>query len=106
MWRAEILRALADYASVLADELAHCSREQDKPSYVNALAFAGILLGKINDDEPYSVLKELVEAEEKNFSWNYLTGDDGKIAEEAWAVFRRAFETAILDQPERRRRDS
>ena len=101
MWRSEILRALADYASVLTDGLSHCTREEDRPSYVNALAFAGILLGKLNDAEPYSVLKLLVEAEEKNFGWTYLSGDDGKVAEEAWAVFRRAFETALEDQPGR-----
>jgi hypothetical protein len=105
MWRAEILRALADYASALTDGLNHCTREVDRPTFVNALAFAGILLGKINDEEPYSVLKLLVEAEEKNFGWTYLSGDDGKVAEEAWAVFRRTFATALDDQPNRRRID-
>jgi hypothetical protein len=102
MWRAEILRALADYASALTDGLNHCSREEDRPTFVNALAFAGILLGKIHDEEPYPVLKQLVDAEEKNVAWTYLSGDDGKVAEEAWAVFRRTFETALEDQPDRR----
>jgi hypothetical protein len=103
MWRSEILRALADYASVLTDGLSTCMREEDRATYVNALAFAGVFLAKINDEEPYSGLERLIEAEEKNFGWTYLSGDDGKVAEEAWAVFRRAFETAIEDQPGRRR---
>jgi hypothetical protein len=102
MWRSEILRALAEYASVITDCLEHCTRDDDRQSYVNALAFAGALLGKINDEEPYRVLAELVEAEDKNFGWTYLSAEDAKVAEEAWAVFRRSFQTALEDQPGRR----
>jgi hypothetical protein len=101
MWRSEILRALAEYASVLTDCLAHCTREDDRQSYVNALSFVGILLGKINDEESYRGLAELIEAEDKNFGWTYLSADDAKVAEEAWAVFRRSFQTALEDQPRR-----
>jgi hypothetical protein len=103
MWRAEILRALADYASVLSDCLTHCTTEDDRASYVNALAFVGILLGKINDEEPYPVLKGLVDAEDKNFGWTYLSADDAKVAEEAWSVFKRAIDTALDDTAPRRR---
>jgi hypothetical protein len=91
VWRSEILRALAEYASVLTDCLEHCAGENDRRAYVNALAFAGVLLGKINDEEPYRVLGELIEAEDKNFGWTYLSADDAKIAEESWSVFRQAF---------------
>jgi hypothetical protein len=103
MWRSEILRALADYASVLTDCLTHCTHEADRAAYVNALAFTGILLGKINDEEPYSGLKVLIENEDKNFGWTYLSADDAKVAEEAWAVFKRAFETALDAKPKERR---
>src|SRR5688572_1000300 len=103
MWRSEILRALADYASVLTDCLAHCTHAGDRQSYLSALAFAGILLGKINDDEPYPGLQVLIENEDKNFGWNYLSAEDAKIAEEAWSVFKRAFETALAGPPKERR---
>lgn len=103
MWRAGILRALADYASTLTDGLGHCTRAEDRATYLGGLAFAGILLAKIHDEEPYSVLAQLIEDEEKNVSWTFLSGDDGKVAEEGWAVFRRVFATALDDQPGRRR---
>jgi hypothetical protein len=103
MWRSEVLRALADYASVLADCLAHCSSPGDRASYVNALAFVGILLGRINDEEPLSAIEALVEAEDKNFGWTYLSEADAKVAEEAWSVFKAAVATAIQDQSGRRR---
>jgi hypothetical protein len=95
MWRSEILRALADYASVLTDCLLHCTHAGDRQSYVNALAFVGVLLGKLNDEESYGGLRLLIENEDKNFGWNYLSADDAKVAEEAWAVFKRAFDTAL-----------
>jgi hypothetical protein len=104
MWRAELLRALADYASLLTDGLNHGTREEDRQTYVNALAFTGILLGKIHDEEPYSALAELIDAEDKNFGWNYLSADDGKLAEEAWSVFKKKFEKVLDDQPDRRDR--
>ena len=103
MWRSEILRALADYSSVLTDCLQHCTHAEDRQSYLNALAFAGILLGKINDDESYVGLEQLIENEDKNFGWTYLSAEDAKVAEEAWAVFKRAFETAQEERPERPR---
>jgi len=103
MWRSEILRALAEYASVITDCLEHCTRREDREAYVNALAFAGILLGKINDEEPYRALEGLVDAEDKNFGWTYLSAEDAKVAEEAWSVFKRAFQTALEDQPGGRR---
>ena len=99
MWRSEILRALAEYASVITDCLDHCTLKEDRESYLNALAFAGILLGKINDDEPYRVLEGVIENEDKNFGWTYLSADDAKVAEEAWAVFKRSFQRALEDQP-------
>jgi hypothetical protein len=103
MWRSEILRALADYASVLTDCLAHCTHRGDRQSYLSALAFVGILLGKINDEEPYPGLQVLIENEDKNFGWNYLSAEDAKVAEEAWSVFKRAFETALEGPPKERR---
>jgi hypothetical protein len=98
MWRTGILRALADYASTLTDGLEHCKRAEDRETYVSALAFVGILFAKIHDQEPYSALDRLVEDEEKNVIWTFLSGDDGKVAEEAWATFRKAFSTALEDQ--------
>jgi hypothetical protein len=103
MWRSEILRALADYASVITDCLQHCTHAEDRRSYLSALAFAGILLGKINDEEPYLGLQVLIENEDKNFGWTYLSAEDAKVAEEAWAVFKRAFETAKEERPPERR---
>lgn len=99
MVRSEILRALADYASVLNDCFQHCTNASDRQAYLNALAFAGILLGKLNDEEPESALKEAVEKEDANFGWTYLSAEDAKVAEEAWSVFRRAFDAAIESEP-------
>lgn len=102
MWRSEILRALADYASVLTDCLLHCTQAEDRTSYVNALAFTGMLLGKINDEESYPGLRVLIENEDKNFGWTYLSADDAKVAEEAWSVFKKAFDEARDAQPKAR----
>ncbi len=88
MWRAELLHRLADYASTLRDCLANCADDEERRPYLNALAFVGVLLGAINDDEPISAIRALVEIEDRNFAWNYLSRDDGKVAEEAWSVFR------------------
>ncbi len=104
MWRNHLLHHLADYASVLSDCLNSCSRDADRQAYMNALVFVGILLGKINDDEPYGVLREFIDAEDRNFGWTLLSKDDGKIAEEAWTNFRDAFFELFAQERATRRR--
>ncbi len=91
MWRNQLLHHLADYASVLGDCLGSCARPEDRQAFLRALAFVGILLGKINDEEPYAELRECIDAEDRKFGWNLLSRDDGKVAEVAWTNFRDAF---------------
>ena len=91
MWRAELVHRLADYGSVMRDCLLQCRPGDDRGRYLRALAFVGLLLAAINDDEPFTTLVRLVEEEDATFSWSYLSKDEGKTAEAAWATFKKYF---------------
>ncbi len=88
MWRRELLHRLAEYASVLRDGLDACQSPEHRHQWLAALAFVGVLLGAINDDAPLGEIRALVDEEDGRFNFDYLTLEDGKVAEEAWSAFR------------------
>jgi hypothetical protein len=94
MWRRELLHRLAEYASVLRDGLDACTSVEHRRQWLTALAFVGLLLGAINDDAPLGEIRALVAEEDGRFNFDYLTLEDGKIAEEAWAAFRDSLDAA------------
>lgn len=88
MWRRELLHRLAEYASALRDGLDLCPADDRRRHWTAALAFVGLLLAAINDDAPLAEIRALVQEEDERFSFDYLTLDEGKVAEEAWSSFR------------------
>jgi hypothetical protein len=88
MWRRELLHRLAEYASALRDGFDVCRTEEQRRHWMAALAFVGVLLAAINDEAPLAEIRALVQEEDERFSFDFLTLDEGKVAEEAWTNFR------------------
>jgi uncharacterized protein HemX len=85
-WNA-IQDALAAYVDELSTAARNTAAAADRPRYEQHLAAAARMFAAIRIHSSVSELKNLVEAERRNFGWAYLAGDSGGRAEAAFHEF-------------------
>lgn len=90
----EIETALVAYASALAE----CSRSThhaaNRPRYERHLAQVALMFLGLHGKNPREDLKTIVKGERHSFGWDFMEGEDGKIAESAFDSFAKLVESS------------
>lgn len=85
--RKDIEDRLAEYIAVLSTATEETSYSADRPRYASHLAAAARMFSSVRLGDPVEDLRQLVENEQRNYGWGYLSGDCGERATSAFSQF-------------------
>ncbi|HEY3330099.1 MAG TPA: hypothetical protein VGK19_08785 [Capsulimonadaceae bacterium] len=88
----QLIDALADYISVLADSLRTTTRSEDRLAYTKHLAQAAILFSLVQHSATHELIVELIRSEQRAYGWSCLSASEGEAAESAFVKLVKLFE--------------
>jgi len=82
------LSAVIEYIQVIASSLDTTTFAGDRPTYERHLAAAARLVPLVAQVDGQQAIDEWLTAEEHGFGWGYLSGEQGELAEGAFATLK------------------
>ncbi len=89
----ELIQKLGQYVSVLGESYRVTHYADSRPAYLRHLSFAAELLGALYLKKDHKTLATMVDSENRNYGWEFLPGEEGTRATQAWVDFKKYFES-------------
>jgi hypothetical protein len=83
----ELESALAEYVDELCQSADRTHRAEDRPQYQAHLAEAARMFGALRHERALDELRSIVARERHAYGWSFLSDDEGRRAEAAFAAF-------------------